>query len=233
MDVGLGRVGVAPGEELLQLAQSIERLPRLTFEGIDFYPGHIKLLGDDGGDEALKALSRTVRGMLDDFKRAGIEVRIVSGGSTPTLYRSHQVTGLNEIRPGTYVFNDVNTVRTRACEWEDCAVSIMATVVSTARKGYMIVDGGSKTFSSDRLFGSAESSFGRVVEAPECVFYNMNEEHGYVDIRKADCEFSVGDRVRIIPNHVCVAVNLHERIYGVRNDTVEQTWKVEGRGKLQ
>jgi D-serine deaminase-like pyridoxal phosphate-dependent protein len=233
VDVGLGRVGVTPGEEALQLAQTIERLPRLTFEGITFYPGHIKSLGEDGPEEALKQLGRTVRGMLDDFRRAGVEVRIVSGGSTPTLYRSHEIAGLSEIRPGTYVYNDVNTVRSGGCSWKDCAVSVMATVVSTARKGHMIIDGGSKTFSSDRLVGSAELSFGRVVEAPECVFHNMNEEHGYVDIRRADHEFSIGDRVHIIPNHVCVAVNLHEQVYGVRKDIVEQVWKVEGRGKLQ
>ncbi|MGH9658895.1 MAG: hypothetical protein ACRD96_10145, partial [Bryobacteraceae bacterium] len=76
-------------------------------------------------------------------------------------------------------------------------------------------------------------SFGRVVEATECVFFNMNEEHGYVDTRRAGREFSVGDRVHVIPNHVCVAVNLHETVYGVRNGEVEQCWKVEGRGKLQ
>ncbi|HTM50550.1 MAG TPA: alanine racemase [Bryobacteraceae bacterium] len=233
VDAGMGRVGVSPGEELLQLAQAVGRLPRLTFEGVTFYPGHIKMLGDDGPEEALRQLARTVKGILDDFRRAGIEVRVVSGGSTPTLFRSHEIPGLNEIRPGTYVYNDVNTVRTGACSWDDCAASIVTTVVSTARKGQMIVDGGSKTFSSDRLVGSAEASFGRVVEAPECVFHNMNEEHGYVDIRKAGREFSVGDRVSIIPNHVCVAVNLHERVYGVRNGNVEVTWKVEGRGKLQ
>jgi D-serine deaminase-like pyridoxal phosphate-dependent protein len=61
----------------------------------------------------------------------------------------------------------------------------------------------------------------------------MNEEHGYVDLRRAAHEFKVGDRVRIIPNHVCVAMNLHECVYGIRGDTVEQTWRVEGRGKLQ
>ena len=148
-------------------------------------------------------------------------------------HRSHEVAGLNEIRPGTYVYNDINTVRAGCCELEDCAVSILATVVSTARKGHMIVDGGSKTFSSDRLVGSAELSFGRIVESPESVFNNMNEEHGYVDIRRAEREFTIGDRVHIIPNHVCVAVNLHEQVYGVRKDKVEQVWKVEGRGKLQ
>ena len=153
VDVGLGRVGVAPGEEVIQLAQAIERLPRLTFEGIAFYPGHIKILGETGSEEALRQLGVVVKSILDDLRRAGIEAHVVSGGSTPTLYRSHEIAGLNEIRPGTYVYNDVNTVRTGACGWEDCAVSILATIVSTARKGHMIIDGGSKTFSSDRAGG--------------------------------------------------------------------------------
>jgi D-serine deaminase-like pyridoxal phosphate-dependent protein len=233
VDVGLGRVGVSPGEELLQLARTIESMPGLTFEGITFYPGHIRKMGEDGAEAALQDLSRTVESMLDDFRRAGIEARVVSGGSTPTLFRSHQIAGLNEIRPGTYVYNDVNTVLSGACDWGDCAVSILTTVVSTARKGQMIVDGGSKTFSSDRMAGAAEPGFGRVVEAPECVFHKQNEEHGFVDTRRAGREFAVGDRVRIIPNHVCVAVNLHEQVYGIRREEVETVWKVEGRGKLQ
>src|SRR5437867_2376785 len=232
VDVGLGRVGVSPGGELLQLAQDIERLPGLTFEGIAFYPGHIKVLGD-AGVKALQHLGRLIQAMLDDFRRAGIAVRIVSGGSTPTLFHSHQLMGLNEIRPGTYVYNDLNTVCSGACTVDECAVAILVTVVSTARKGQIIVDGGSKTFSSDPLVGSAERTFGRVVEAPESVFFNVNEEHGFVDFRGAGRTFAVGDRVCIIPNHVCPAVNLHERVYGVRNGEVEQVWLVEGRGKLQ
>lgn len=231
VDVGLGRVGVQPGEELVALAQGIERLPRLTLEGITFYPGHIKR--EEDAPSALEQLSSIIGAILASFQKAGIEVRIVSGGSTPTLFRSHEAVGLTEIRPGTYVYNDVNTVRSGACAWDDCAVSVMATVVSTAKQGQMIIDGGSKTFSSDRLVGSSELSFGRIVEAPDCVFHNMNEEHGYVDIRKAGRGFSVGDRVNVIPNHVCVAVNLHERVYGVRNGEVEQVWTVDGRGKLQ
>ena len=233
VDVGLGRVGVRPGEELVQLAQAIDRLAGITFEGITFYPGHIKALGEEAPEKALRDLGSVVKSMLDDFKRAGIEARVVSGGSTPTLFRSHEIAGLNEIRPGTYVYNDGNTVQAGTCKWSDCAASIMTTVVSTARKGHMIVDGGSKTFSSDRFAGATPTTFGRVMEAPECIFHNLNEEHGFVDIRAANREFSVGDRVRIIPNHVCVAVNLHEQVYGIRKDEVEAVWKVEGRGKLQ
>jgi D-serine deaminase-like pyridoxal phosphate-dependent protein len=231
-DVGLGRVGVSPGEPLLELARSIGSLPHLRFEGIAFYPGHIKQM-DGAGTNALGSLAELVQSMLADFARAGIEVRIVSGGSTPTLFHSHEIAGLTEIRPGTYVFNDINTVRSGACAMEDCAAAILATVVSTARPGQMIIDGGSKTFSSDRPPNSAETTFGHLVEAPAAVFHKMNEEHGFIDLTHAGREFHVGERVRVIPNHVCVAVNLHERVYGIRGEAVEDIWTVDGRGKLQ
>ncbi len=232
VDVGLGRVGVSPGEPLVHLAQSIGKLPHLTFEGITFYPGQVKDLNESGLG-ALAQVGDLLRSILSDFRAAGIAVNIVSGGSTPTLYHSHQLVGLTEIRPGTYVYNDVNTVRSGGCAPEDCAAAILATVVSTARPGQMIVDGGSKTFSSDRLVNSAEVTFGHVVEAPGARFHKMNEEHGFIDITRAEREFSIGDRVHIIPNHICVAVNLHEQMYGIRRETVEETWKVEARGKLQ
>lgn len=232
MDVGLGRMGVSPGEELVALAQELRRLPRLVFDGIAFYPGHIKRL-DEEGRQALRRVGEAVELTLEGLRRAGIEAPVVSGGSTPTLYASHTVPGLNEIRPGTYIFNDRNTVLSGACGWEDCAATVLATVVSTARPGQIIIDGGSKTFSSDRLVHAGENGFGRVVEAPEAVFWNLNEEHGYVHVRDCGRSFRVGERLRVIPNHICVAVNLHERIYGVRGDRVEEIWTVEGRGKLQ
>jgi D-serine deaminase-like pyridoxal phosphate-dependent protein len=232
VDVGLGRVGVPPGDPLLRLAQTICNLPHLTFQGITFYPGHIKDLGEPGM-AALAQLRDLLQEILGEFRRAGLEVKIVSGGSTPTLYHSHEVTGLTEIRPGTYVFNDVNTVRSGGCAMEDCAAYILATVVSTARPGQIIIDGGSKTFSSDRLVNSPEASFGHLVEAPAARFHKMNEEHGFVDVASCGSAFTIGDRVRVIPNHICVAVNLHEQVYGIRGETVEEIWKVEARGKLQ
>jgi D-serine deaminase-like pyridoxal phosphate-dependent protein len=232
VDVGLGRVGVSPGEPLVNLAQCIAKLPHLTLEGITFYPGQIKDL-EEPGRRALAQLSDLVRSMLSDFRAAGIEVKIVSGGSTPTLFHSHLVEGLTEIRPGTYVYNDISTVNSGACAMEDCAASVLATVVSTARPGQMIIDGGSKTFSSDRPVNSSEVTFGHLVEAPGARYHKMNEEHGYIDMTRAEREFQVGDRVHVIPNHICVAVNLHEQMYGIRGDQVEEIWKVEARGKLQ
>ena len=231
VDVGLGRVGVPPAD-LVTLVQGLHRLPRLRYEGIAFYPGHIKVM-DEEGREALKRLNEVVEGLLRDLRQAGFPPKIVSGGSTPALFYSHEISSLNEIRPGTYIFNDRNTVLCGSCTFDDCAASIHATVVSTAKAGQMIIDGGSKTFSSDRPTAGNEVSFGHVVEAPQAVFGKMNEEHGYVDIRRAEVAFNVGDRVRVIPNHICVAMNLHECVYGARGGVVEQVWRVEGRGKLQ
>jgi D-serine deaminase-like pyridoxal phosphate-dependent protein len=232
VDVGLGRVGVPPGEELRHLVQGIQQLPGLMFEGIAFFPGHVRKL-DENGLATLRQVGVLIQQILNEFRRVGIEVRIVSGGSTPTLFHSHELPGLTEIRPGTYIYNDMNTVRSGGCRIDDCAASILMTVVSTAHPGQMIVDGGSKTFSSDLPMNASERTFGRVVEAPECVFHNMNEEHGFIDIHNAGRSFTVGDRVRLIPNHICPAVNLHERVYGIRGGEVEQVWEVEGRGKLQ
>src|SRR5215469_16286476 len=232
MDAGLGRVGVAPGEPLLELARGIAKLPHLEFEGVTFYPGHIKDM-EEPGLRALAQIGELLQRVLGDFEKAGMEVRIVSGGSTPTLFHSHEIDGLTEIRPGTYVFNDLNTVRSGGCGLEECAARVLATVVSTAKEGQMIIDGGSKTFSSDRPVNGPDVTFGQLVEAPGARFHKMNEEHGFIDITRAEREFSVGDRVRVIPNHVCVAMNLHERVYGVRGDTVEEVWTVDARGKLQ
>lgn len=230
-DAGLGRVGVDPSE-LVPLAKSIASLPGLELEGFTCYPGHLKTQAE--AEAGLAKLGETITAIRAEFDRAGLPARIVSGGSTPMLWRSHEVAGLTEIRPGTYVYNDVNTVWSGAATWEDCAAMLHVTVVSTPREGHMVIDGGSKTFSSDGyLGGGARPTHGRIVEAPEAVFYRMNEEHGYVDTREAGRTFSIGERLRVIPNHICVAVNLHDRVFAVRGETVEAVWSVAARGRLQ
>ncbi len=231
VDAGLGRVGVTPAEAL-DLARAVTKMGGLRFRGVAFYPGHIK--DPEGSDAAeLPKLSALLERMLADFEAAGMPVEIVSGGSTPALFHSHKIYGLNEIRPGTYVFNDLNTVRSGGCSLEDCAAAILVTVVSKPREGSLFIDGGSKTFSSDRSNATGRETFGRIIEAPGCEFYRMNEEHGFIDSKGTGEQFAIGDKLRIIPNHVCVAVNLHETVYGIRGELVERTWKVAGRGKLQ
>lgn len=227
VDVGLHRAGVAPSEAVA-LSQAIAALPGIEWRGVAFYPGHIK----EQNAQLLSDLQATVSTMLAEFRAAGLTPEIVSGGSTPALWHSHEIPGLTEIRPGTYIFNDINTLVAGACAMEDCAASILVTVVSHAAEERMLIDGGSKTFSSDKLVNGG-AGHGYVVEAPGAFFHRMNEEHGFVDLTRAERSFAVGDKVRVIPNHICVAINLHERVYGVRGDEVEMVWQVEARGKLQ
>jgi D-serine deaminase-like pyridoxal phosphate-dependent protein len=139
---------------------------------------------------------------------------------------------MNEIRPGTYLFNDRNTVLSGACSPADCAATILATVVSAA-PDRIIIDGGSKTFSSDRLAATGEATFGEVLGHPRLRFHKMNEEHGFIDPNGEPQSFRPGDRLRIVPNHICVAMNLHERVFAVRGEDVVAEWRVEARGKLQ
>ena len=228
-DVGMGRVGVEPGAPVVNLAKAISRMRGLTFRGVAFYPGHIKST-DEAGMEALAQLGAILEAIRAGLSEAGIEAPIFSGGSTPTMWHSHEVSVMNEIRPGTYIFNDRNTVFSGACKVQDCAATILCTVISTTVKDQFVIDGGSKTFSSDLAI---QPGHGWVVEHPDAVFAKMNEEHGRVMLPDAKSKVKIGQRVKLIPNHICVAVNLHEKIYGVRGGEVEEVWPVEGRGKLQ
>lgn len=229
IDAGLHRVGVAPGEPLRQLGLEVARMPGLRFDGLAFYPGHIKQM-DPVAIAALVAVERVIRDAIETLEKIGLVPKIISGGSTPALFSSHMVPSVNEIRPGTYIFNDRNTVFSNACKWEDCAAYVLTTVVSTSVRDRVIIDGGSKTFSSDR---AVLPGFGRILEAPDADFEKMNEEHGFIDTRTCSRRWIIGEKVRVIPNHICVAMNLHERVYGCKGEEVVEVWQVEGRGKLQ
>jgi D-serine deaminase-like pyridoxal phosphate-dependent protein len=140
---------------------------------------------------------------------------------------------VTEIRPGTYVFNDMNTATIGAADVAHCALAVHVSVVSTAVKGRAVIDGGSKTFSSDLPRGGAGRGFGYLLEDPAVVLESMSEEHGHLNIETASRSFKIGDRLRFIPNHVCTTVNLHNEIWGSRTDQVVEHWIVEGRGLVK
>jgi D-serine deaminase-like pyridoxal phosphate-dependent protein len=120
-----------------------------------------------------------------------------------------------------------------ACALDDCALRVLVTVVSTAVKGRAIVDGGSKTFSGDRWLSGDKTGFGHVVEHPEMEFTSMSEEHGHLDLGGSSYLPKIGDRLSIIPNHVCACVNMHDSLYFYRSGVVEGAWQVAGRGKIR
>ncbi len=229
LDVGMKRCGVASAEEAETLAKLIDSLPSVRFAGLNLYPGHIWVPPADQSGP-LQEVSAKLADVLDRLRQSGLECEVVSSGSTPTALQSHLVAGVTEIRPGTYVFNDRNTIGVGACSLADCALRVIVTIVSNAVPGRAIVDGGSKTFSSDRWLSGKKDGFGMVIDQPEIVFESMSEEHGHLNVSGCDRAPTIGTRLNIIPNHVCACVNLHNLIWYHRKGEVEGFWDVAGRG---
>ncbi len=210
----LQRTG-APVSEVVTLAQKIDQDEHLHFAGLLVYPSNPIVRPDL--QEALYALNH-----------AGIGVNSVSGGGTGAALVAHEMPELTELRVGTYVFNDWGTVCRGWASLEDCAMTVMATVVSRPTQDRTILDCGSKTLSSDAYDGC----FGYIVEYPDARIYQLNEEHGYVDMSACPERPTIGERVHVIPVHTCVVTNLHNQIYGVRGEEVEVTWPVAARGQV-
>ncbi len=231
VDLGMRRCGFPPGQRFRDFARAVARMPGLKLEGVMFYPGHVNLAAANGEQE-LALVAAGLGEVLDGFRQDGLSVDVVSGGSTPTLHHSHRVPGVTEIRPGTYIFNDRSQVAMGACNWNDCAATIMTTVVSRPVPDSAVIDGGSKTFTSDPV-RPAESGFGQIIGMPGVRFEKMSEEHGVLDLRgHQGSPLKIGERLRIVPNHVCVTVNMHATAYGICGERVERSWPVKGRGKL-
>lgn len=231
-DAGAHRCGLDPGPDLVSLARTIDKLRGLKFRGLMSFFGNVWGTPDERRAEAERVAEHVARG-LAAFRAEGMPVEIVSGGSTPSAEFAHLIPGLTEIRPGTYVYNDLNTHYQGACALQDCAVRVVATVVSTAVPGRAIIDAGSKTFSSDPLGSGPKSGYGYVVEAPDAPILKLNEEHGHLDITKSRHQFHVGEVVTVIPNHVCATVNMHDEIVTLRRGEAVGCWKIAARGKVR
>jgi D-serine deaminase-like pyridoxal phosphate-dependent protein len=232
VNTGFGRCGVTIGPAAVELARHVQSLSGLNFRGVMVYPGNF-LADPDKHAELLAAERSRDQEIQDLFAKAGLPVEVFSSGSTPSAPLSGELPAINEIRPGTYIYNDMNTVGSGACKLADCAATALVTVVSTAVPGKAMMDGGSKTFSSDGLRTGKAKGYGYIVEDPDAMVSGFNEEHGHLDLSASRKKYRVGERLRVIPNHVCAMINLHDQVYGVRGEFVEVVWTVAGRGKLQ
>jgi D-serine deaminase-like pyridoxal phosphate-dependent protein len=232
LDLGMHRVGVAGTETAIAIARRVKAESSLEFSGLAFYPGHIREpVGEQG--KKLHEIGAALERALDEFAGAGIRPRVVSGGSTPTLWRTHDIPGVTEFRPGTYVYNDRTTAAIGACEWDDCALTVLATVVSTAVPGQAVIDAGTKALGREPVRGAAGEGFGQLLEHPEVLVTRMSEEHGVLELGDTSWRPAVGEQVRVVPNHVCIVVHLGDLVYGMREGRVETSWPVAARGRGQ
>lgn len=231
VDLGMHRVGVQTAADAVSLAQLVTRQGALRFAGIAFYPGHVReRIGEQSAK--LDRLSADLGEVIGALDRAGLAPPVVSGGSTPAAWRMHEVPGLTEVRPGTYVYNDRTTSEVGACEWDECALTVLATVVSTAVPGQAVIDAGSKALGREPLRAGDGDGFGALLDHPEVRVTRMSEEHGILDLGGSAWRPELGEQVRVVPNHACIVVHLNDVMYGVRNDVVETQWPVTARGRL-
>jgi len=215
IDVGVGRCGAQSPTEAVAIARASS-----DFQGIFYWPSWLDAAG-------FKSACAKVEAVLDALAAAGLEARIVSGGSTPGAANTPLIPRTTEIRPGTYVFYDANSLSAKLCGETDCALRVLTTVVSTAVPGQCVIDGGSKTLSSDATIGSG--TFGHFV-GRSWTMRKLNEEHGYVEI---DGPTKVGEKVWVVPSHCCTTVNMHDDIWYGRGGRVDGSWRVAARGKVR
>lgn len=228
IDVGLRRVGVQGQDAALRLAAEVAATEGVRFAGILFYAGHIRGSGP-AEDEAMVVLSRRVAGLCERLDAEGLTPGIVSGGTTPTLWRSHEVERLTEVRAGTCIFNDRDALRVGAAQPDGLAYTVLSTVISTEIDGRVAIDAGSKALSKEPRGGG--NTFGFLRDRPDIEVAALSEEHGILDVSGSDWRPQVGDRVHVVPNHVCVSVNLQDRLLIDGDDGVE-AWPLEARGRL-
>jgi D-serine deaminase-like pyridoxal phosphate-dependent protein len=219
-DTGRKRAGVETPGEAIALALQVAATPGLRFDGFMLYPT------EDGWPVAQVFLDQALAGI----RAAGLEARIISTGGSPNLKNIGMLRGATEHRAGTYIFNDRMQMAAGVATLNDCALMVYSTVVSRAGPERGILDAGSKTLTTD---SGGLDGYGFILEHPEARITKFAEEHGFLDLSRCNARPVVGDIVRIVPNHVCVVVNMVDELVMVRGQEIIGTLPVAARGRLR
>lgn len=218
-DTGGRRCGVGLAQDAVKLAKRIAEAPGLEFDGLMTYPPY-------GGSEAATEWLRETATALD---KAGHPANRISSGGTPDLWADHDGTIVTEWRAGTYIYNDRSLIARGTCTQDQCAMTVLATVVSVPASDRVVVDAGSKILTTD-LFGIEHH--GVVLGRPELEVTRVYEEHGIIHMPAAAAPCHVGQTLRIIPNHACVVSNMVDEVHLIRGEAYEGAEPVAARGKL-
>jgi D-serine deaminase-like pyridoxal phosphate-dependent protein len=241
VDVGFHRCGIDPSARPMDFITSVASMKGLRLRGLLSHAGH----GYHATSEHdLRQIAGHEAELLASLKEqataAGISIEETSVGATPTLRFSLHQKGVTELRPGNYVYFDRTQVSLGAATLDDCALTVLATVV-TKHDGRIILDCGSKTLTNDGARGiSAATGYGAVLvgdgESPRTIdesltIERLSEEHATVRVA-ASTTLEPGDRVRVVPNHSCVVSNLVDAVRLVEDDRVVETLPIAARGRI-
>jgi D-serine deaminase-like pyridoxal phosphate-dependent protein len=242
VDVGFHRCGIDPHGDALGFIQMVASLSGIRLRGLLSHAGHGY---HAASEEQLAGIARdeaqTLLALRDRATASGIALDEISVGATPTLRFSAQQRGVTELRPGNYVYFDRTQVALGAATLDDCALTVLATVVSKPAEDRIILDCGSKTLTNDGARGIAPSpGFGAVLRGDgssprelddALTIERLSEEHATVRM-SGRTPLVPGDRVRVVPNHSCVVSNLVDVVRLVDGDDVVETIPVAARGKI-
>lgn len=226
VDTGCHRCGVPP-EQALALAEQVAAMPGVAVVGLFDYPGHARKAGSgDGVREVAAQEAAALTRLADEIAPIAAVKQWLSGGSTLTAPVYEPGCGLTEVRPGTYVYNDLRMVDLGCAKIEDCAQTVLASVIS-ARGEHVVVNAGSKCLTTDAPYRTA--GLGLIKGMTGAYVEMLYEEHGCLRVPAAAGRLEVGDRVEIIPSHACVVSNLFSEAVVVGDGTVEDRWRILGR----
>jgi D-serine deaminase-like pyridoxal phosphate-dependent protein len=235
LDTGLRRLGHLPGPAAADFAERVAALPGIELRGVFTHEGHVYTQARDDAErerltqEACRATVETA----EEIRGRGLSAPVVSVGSAGTFRFAVRCPGVTEVRPGTYVFNDRSQIAQGAATAADVAAFVVTTVVSRPVPDRIVVDAGTKVLTSDRmLVADAPASFGWVWGHDDWDVVRLSEEHGVLEI-PPDAEVRIGDRLVIVPNHVCPTINLAGAVTVVEGGKVSGRWRVAARGMVQ
>lgn len=232
IDSGLKRTGVAP-DAAAALCQKVQAAPGLQLDGIFTFRGvHFDGAQSEDARELGEQEGKLMAGLAERLRAAGIPIKEVSVGSTPTAVAAGSVPGITEVRPGTYVFFDRMTTQLGISDEQEIALSVLATVVSRPAPDRAIIDAGSKVFCGDVVPANAGLEGYGVTMDGRGIVARMNEEHGIVHLSGGFAP-EIGEKIRFFPNHVCTTVNLSDEVVVVEGGVVKDVWPVAARGRRQ
>ncbi len=217
-DTGGGRVGVQTKEQALELAKQIAAAPGLRFGGLMTFP-------PVGEPDKAETWLRDCRDLLASN---ALPCETITSGGTPDMWRKADNSIITEYRPGTYIYMDRYQIDKGAATLADCAATVLATVVSRPTATRAILDAGSKSLTSDTL---GLPDHGELIEDSRARVVGLSEEHGKLEL-PADSPLKVGDRVRVLPDHICPVINLFDEVVLISGDDVVEVMPV-ARGKLR
>jgi D-serine deaminase-like pyridoxal phosphate-dependent protein len=234
VNTGLNRAGCNP-EQAVELGKAIAELPGINLIGVFSFAGY-KLGIPDEKERRRWAIqeAETAVSISKELQTRGVEATEVSVAGTSSAVFAASVPGVTEVRPGTYVFNDMNYTRMGICSLSQCALKIRARVISRPASDRAVIDAGSKVLTTEkRVKDNDDPGYGFVEGLPGTQITALWEEHGVMQLDEDGRQLAVGDVIEIIPNHVCPTINLADVWYGVRRGVVEKEYSILARGKVR